>query len=435
MASKRRRDDDGSDEAKREPRTRRGAITPPTTPASDYAPGTLAYKGGEGFIQRDGAWVRFSDASIDMKAAFKEACEDSNRLVIAINLLGVRVAGRTKKQICDSVMGLFASAADTRCALPEELVDSVVNLGDPLVDACHMPGHSLRLNWSAWNAIPLSTVPGDPVERRRHPITRARIDEIVFDRALSLRVRRALAYCVGSKDEDGDDVVLPEFKIPASEAEGAVMPLHAGAPVAPEVFDGAIFGWGAAAEEGMDAPPVAAAEEDMVAAAQHGDSLQVAALLAAGANVHARDDVALRTASAEGHADVVSLLLAAGANVHARDDKPLRVASDEGHADVVSLLLEAGANVHAGHDLALRTASDAGDAGIVALLLEAGANVHVRNDTPLRVASRKGHANVVSLLLAAGANVHAARNGALRVASARGHADVVALLRAAGAVP
>ena len=59
--------------------------------------------------------------------------------------------------------------------------------------------------------------------------------------------------------------------------------------------------------------------------------------------VHDGNDSALRTASANGRADVVEVLLAHGANVHARNDAALRDASQFGHAAVVQALRAAGA--------------------------------------------------------------------------------------------
>ena len=74
--------------------------------------------------------------------------------------------------------------------------------------------------------------------------------------------------------------------------------------------------------------------------------LYVNVLLAAGANVHAQNDMALRVASKKGHVDVVQILLAAGADVHAQNDTALLWASEWDHVDVVQVLLAAGANVH-----------------------------------------------------------------------------------------
>jgi hypothetical protein len=60
--------------------------------------------------------------------------------------------------------------------------------------------------------------------------------------------------------------------------------------------------------------------------------------LQAGANVHAREDIALRFASMHGHVAFVECLLKVGANVHAQEDMALQVASENGHVAVVKLL-------------------------------------------------------------------------------------------------
>lgn len=77
---------------------------------------------------------------------------------------------------------------------------------------------------------------------------------------------------------------------------------------------------------------------------QFGLADEVERLLAAGANVNANADYALRIASRNGHLRVVRLLLAAGADVHANGDHALREASENGHAEVAQLLLAAGAD-------------------------------------------------------------------------------------------
>ena len=73
-------------------------------------------------------------------------------------------------------------------------------------------------------------------------------------------------------------------------------------------------------------------------------------MLAAGTNVHADDDTALRAACQNGGADVAEVLLKAGADVHAKDDVVQRAACRERHVRIVGLLLDAVADVHADND-------------------------------------------------------------------------------------
>jgi len=76
-------------------------------------------------------------------------------------------------------------------------------------------------------------------------------------------------------------------------------------------------------------------------------------LLAAGADVHARDEygqTALILAAGNGHTATVERLLAAGADVNARDQNgqtALMFAEGRGHTEMVERLLAAGADVNA----------------------------------------------------------------------------------------
>ena len=91
------------------------------------------------------------------------------------------------------------------------------------------------------------------------------------------------------------------------------------------------------------------AQGDFINAASKGYLSLVKALLAAKADVNAKDydgETALIAAAAQGHADVVKLLLDAGANKEAKDywgNTALKEAKYYNHADVVKLLLDAGA--------------------------------------------------------------------------------------------
>ncbi|HEV7409716.1 MAG TPA: ankyrin repeat domain-containing protein [Bradyrhizobium sp.] len=159
----------------------------------------------------------------------------------------------------------------------------------------------------------------------------------------------------------------------------------------------------------------------------------VAALLDAGADVHACDDCALQQASKNGHTTIVKALVDAGADIHADDDNALRDASAHGHAEIVDFLLKLGADIHADRDGALRYASENGHVGIVATLLAVGGDVHAADDVALVRASYNGHTKVVRALVDAGARVRTMEDLALRCASENGHAEIVDILLNAGA--
>jgi len=81
--------------------------------------------------------------------------------------------------------------------------------------------------------------------------------------------------------------------------------------------------------------------EVLMWASNHGELNTIKYCLDNGADVHAREDWALRWASNNGHTEVVRLLLDNGADVHADEDYALRWASNNGHTEVVKLLKEA----------------------------------------------------------------------------------------------
>lgn len=196
----------------------------------------------------------------------------------------------------------------------------------------------------------------------------------------------------------------------------------------------------------------------LLGAAWAGHADVAAALIASGADVHAREGdseeasssngwTALMAAAAEGHADVVSLLLDAGAVADTaygpERQTPLLAAAEEGHADVLEVLLASGADPNRTDategNTALYSASWLGYDDAVDVLLAAGAYTETTTRdgrTPLFAASAEGHVDVVRALLSAGAKVNHARvqgETALYIASHMGKLDVVEALLDGGA--
>ncbi|WP_175888220.1 ankyrin repeat domain-containing protein [Burkholderia contaminans] len=126
-----------------------------------------------------------------------------------------------------------------------------------------------------------------------------------------------------------------------------------------------------------------------------------------GADIHAKDDYALRWASGNGHLDCVKYLVEQGADIHALNDWTLGIATEEGHLEIVTYLVEHGANIHANDDLALREASSRGYFEMVRYFVENGANIHAENDGALRMASREGHNQVCHYLVSQGCDPQA----------------------------
>lgn len=79
-------------------------------------------------------------------------------------------------------------------------------------------------------------------------------------------------------------------------------------------------------------------------------------LIEAGVNVHAKSEMALRSAARRGHLEIVKLLIEdCGADIHALDDGPLRWAAEIGQYETIKYLIEKGANIHARDDEAFKS--------------------------------------------------------------------------------
>jgi ankyrin repeat protein len=68
---------------------------------------------------------------------------------------------------------------------------------------------------------------------------------------------------------------------------------------------------------------------------------------------------------------------------------------ENGHLDVVKYLIEQGADIHAKNNEALRNSAEKGDLDIVKYLVEHGAAVHSIEDYALRYSAVKGHLEIV----------------------------------------
>jgi hypothetical protein len=135
------------------------------------------------------------------------------------------------------------------------------------------------------------------------------------------------------------------------------------------------------------------AKANLFEAAGDGELERVKTLIAAGADVNAKESnfgkTALMIASDEGHVEVVKALLAARADVNAKDSNrrggytALMIASINGKVEVVRLLLAAGADVNAKDNFgstALMAASTDGQVEVVKALLAVGADVNAKDD-------------------------------------------------------
>jgi len=136
----------------------------------------------------------------------------------------------------------------------------------------------------------------------------------------------------------------------------------------------------------------------------------VDALLAAGADVHAKDDggwTALHSAGRSGRAEAVDTLLAAGADVHVKDNggsTALHAACKAGCTRAVDAMAAGRADLDATNNDGwepLHFAVSKGHTPVVAALLRLGADptpVCCTGETPLCIAVMLGHREIIDLL-------------------------------------
>jgi ankyrin repeat protein len=200
----------------------------------------------------------------------------------------------------------------------------------------------------------------------------------------------------------------------------------------------------------------AGANDRLLAAAASGDPAELAAALADGADVDARDPrgrTALLVATAARQTEAVRQLLAAGADVDLQDDQldnPFLYAGAEGIVDILRLVNDAGADPSLTNRFggtALIPASERGHVEVVRYLLE-------ETDVDIDHVNRLGwtalleaivladgdaaHQEVVRLLIEHGADLDIADKDGVRPlahARARGQTHIAEALAAAGAQP
>jgi ankyrin repeat protein len=86
-------------------------------------------------------------------------------------------------------------------------------------------------------------------------------------------------------------------------------------------------------------------------------------------------------------------------------DRQLMDASTNGQLDLVKQLIEQGADIHARNDWALRAASIRGHLEVVKYLVNKGADIHAENDDALYVAGFTGYIKTVKYLIQQGSNM------------------------------
>ena len=193
--------------------------------------------------------------------------------------------------------------------------------------------------------------------------------------------------------------------------------------------------------------------EQLIAAAERGDTPTVLRLLAAGANLNAQDAngrTPVLAATHQNRVDTVRALIQAGADINLRDhrkDNPFLYAGAEGRLDILKLLIAAGADTKLTNRFggtALIPAAERGHVAVVKELLthtDVAVN-HVNNlgwtallEAIVLSDGGPAHQQIVRLLIAHGADVNIADKQnvtPLQHARSRGYTAIAELLEQAG---
>ena len=124
-----------------------------------------------------------------------------------------------------------------------------------------------------------------------------------------------------------------------------------------------------------------------------------------GADIHFKNDLAIKTAAKCGYLDMVKYLISKGADFHIDMETPLRYASLNGHLDIVKYLINKGANIKAKSGDVLEKAILNGHIDVVKYLVEKGINVS-KNKKFLDLATTYGNYEIVKYLVEHGADIY-----------------------------
>ena len=163
-------------------------------------------------------------------------------------------------------------------------------------------------------------------------------------------------------------------------------------------------------------------------AASSGHLPMVEFLVENGANIHYRNEYALRNAVRKGHTDIVDYLIKMGANLDIdKDHNPslIELAASNGRLSMIKYLVQLGLDIHIDNDISLYESSRGGHFNVVCFLVDAGANVCAKDSRPMWIAAANGHLDIVKYLVQTGANIHAKNDWAIKVAAKNGHLDTV----------
>jgi hypothetical protein len=192
-------------------------------------------------------------------------------------------------------------------------------------------------------------------------------------------------------------------------------------------------------------PAVAGVYEEILFAAEQGETDKVVDLLRRGMDVNTTDpqgSTLLMIATRTKNSDLVRFLLDNRANPQKRNrygDTALMIAALQGYGEIVDMLLMRKVEPNHAGWTPMHYAAFNGHPQIIAKLLASGGDANLRAPngwTALMLAARNGNLEAVRILVGAGADLNVADpefGTALEIARKGNHADIAVFLEKAGA--
>ena len=127
----------------------------------------------------------------------------------------------------------------------------------------------------------------------------------------------------------------------------------------------------------------------LIKASKEGELALIKFALDNGADIHEKEDCALRMASQYGHLQIVKYLVQHGAEINTLNENAMDRSIEYGHLEIVKYLVDNGGDLDVSMYYGLIKASRYGYLEVVKYLIEKGADIHAVDDAPLRWASDK----------------------------------------------
>jgi ankyrin repeat protein len=152
-------------------------------------------------------------------------------------------------------------------------------------------------------------------------------------------------------------------------------------------------------------------------------------LIDCGANIHYKDDYALRWISKKGNYEIFKFLLEKGADINKIDDRTIMKTVKRNHKEIIKILIENDILC----DLIFTYSCQYGYLDYAKILLEKGIDIHTNYDKAIKIASEIGNIEIVKFLIDNGADIQTDHNYALRFSCYNEHLEIVKILIKNGA--